>query len=122
MKVLFTLVMEKKEGHYVEIEKEDVWLQDLMKKYAGAKRPDVKVLPSDYALILFSGGTTGTPKGVIGSHHSQVMTGMQFDAYFKAAASPYKDVISMVLPLFHSFGTYAVMSTCLLYTSPSPRD
>jgi long-chain acyl-CoA synthetase len=127
MKVLFTLVMEKKEGHYVEIDKGDMWLQDVLKKHAGAKRPDVKVLPSDYALILFSGGTTGTPKGVIGNHHSQVMTGMQFDAYFKAAASPYKDVISMVLPLFHSFGTYAVMSTGIvghmaLSLVANPRD
>jgi long-chain acyl-CoA synthetase len=127
MKVLFTLAMEKKEGHYVEIDKADMWLQDLMKKYAGSKRPDVKVLPSDWALILFSGGTTGTPKGVIGTHHSQTMTGMQFDAYFKAAASPYKDVISMVLPLFHSFGTYAVMCTGIvghmaLSLVANPRD
>jgi long-chain acyl-CoA synthetase len=127
MKVLFTLLMEKKEGHYVEIGKDDMWLQDVMKKYAGAKRPDVKVLPDDYALILFSGGTTGTPKGVIGTHISQVMTGMQFNAYFKAASTPYKDVISVILPLFHSFGTYAVMCTGIvghqsLSLVANPRD
>ena len=127
LKVLFTLAMEKKQGHYLEIDKGDLWLQDLMKKYAGSKRPDIKVLPSDNALILFSGGTTGTPKGVVGSHHSQVITGMQFEAYFKAAASPYKDVISLVLPLFHSFGTYAVMCTGIvghmaLSLVANPRD
>jgi long-chain acyl-CoA synthetase len=127
LKVLFTLLMEKKQGHYVEIEKGDIWLPDLMKKYAGAKRPDVKVLPADYALILFSGGTTGTPKGVIGTHHSMVMTGLQFDAWFKAASEPYKDVLCVVLPLFHSFGTYAVMSTGIvghqaLSLIANPRD
>ena len=127
LKVLFTMLMEKKQGHYVEIEKGDIWLQDLMKKYAGSKRPDVKVLPSDHALILFSGGTTGTPKGVIGTHHSQYMTGAQFNAWFKAASEPYKDVISVVLPLFHSFGTYAVMCTGIvghqaLSLVANPRD
>jgi long-chain acyl-CoA synthetase len=127
MKILFTLLKEKKEGHYVEIESTDLWLQDLLKKSAGAKRPDVKVLPDDYALILFSGGTTGTPKGVIGTHHSQVMTGLQFGEWFKAATEPYTDVISVVLPLFHSFGTYAVMSTGIVSHQPlsliaNPRD
>lgn len=127
LKVLFTLAMEKKQGHYLEIDKGDIWLQDLMKKYAGSRRPDVKVLPSDNALILFSGGTTGVPKGVVGTHHSQVITGMQIEAYFKAASSPYKDVISLVLPLFDSFGTYAVMCTGIvghmaLSLVADPRD
>jgi long-chain acyl-CoA synthetase len=127
LKVLFTLLMEKKQGHYVEIEKEDIWLQDLMKKFVGAKRPDVKIAPSDNALILFSGGTTGTPKGVVGTHISQVITGLQFKAWFEAATEPYKDPISIVLPLFHSFGTYAVMCTGIVSHLPlslvaNPRD
>lgn len=127
LKVLFTLFREKKQGDYVEIEKGDVWLPDLMQKFAGAKRPDVKVLPSDNALILFSGGTTGTPKGVVGTHHSMVITGLQFNAWFKVATAPYKDVISLVLPLFHSFGTYAVLSTGIigrqaLSLIANPRD
>ncbi len=83
LKVLFTLLKEKKEGHHLVIEKEDLWLQDLMRKQAGAKRPDVVVKPEDPALILFSGGTTGLPKGVVGSHFSQVATGLQFQAWVK---------------------------------------
>jgi long-chain acyl-CoA synthetase len=129
LKVLFTLLMEKKQGHYIELQSGDHWLQDLLKEKAGAKRPDVKVLPGDPALILFSGGTTGLPKGVVGTHISQVMTGLQFKTWVGAMAEPYKDVMAMLLPLFHSFGTYAVMSTAIvshmslsLVANPRDRD
>lgn len=127
LSVLFTLVKEKKEGHYVKIGKDDVWLQDLLQKFAGAKRPDVRVLPSDNALILFSGGTTGLPKGVVGTHYSQVVTGLQFYSWFKEYVEEYRDVVSAVLPFFHSFGTYAVLATSIvahlpLSLVPNPRD
>lgn len=127
LKVLFTLVKEKKEGHYIELQPGDYWMQELIKKHAGARRPDVKVMPGDYALILFSGGTTGTPKGVIGTHHSQVITGLQFQSWIGKEMEPYKDVVMASLPLFHSFATYAVMSTAMiahmpLSLVPNPRD
>ena len=129
LRVLFTLAKEKKDGHRVELEKGDLWLQDVLKQHEGANRPDVQVLPSDHALILFSGGTTGKPKGVIGTHHSQVITGLQFAAWFQAATNPYKDVMAIVLPLFHAFGTYAVMCTAIvshmalsLVANPRDRD
>jgi long-chain acyl-CoA synthetase len=127
LRVLFTLLKEKKEGHLVKIEKDDLWLQDLLKKHGGANRPDVVVRPEDPALILFSGGTTGLPKGVVGSHFSQVATGLQFQAWVKKYVEPYKDVVIAVLPLFHSFGTFAVMCTSVvtnmpLALVPNPRD
>ena len=129
LKVLFTLAMEKKGGHRIVLQAGDFWLVDLIKEKSGAKRPDVKVLPGDDALILFSGGTTGTPKGVVGSHHSQFITGMQFCAWFTEIQEPYKDVMCVVLPLFHSFATYAVMCTAVvghaamsLVANPRDRD
>jgi long-chain acyl-CoA synthetase len=127
LKVLFTLAKEKKDGHRIELQAGDFWMTDLIKEQAGAKRPDVKVLPGDDALLLFSGGTTGTPKGVVGTHHSQVITGLQFNSWFAEITEPYKDVMMLVLPLFHSFATYAVMSTAIvghatLSLVPNPRD
>ncbi len=127
LNVLFTLVKEKKEGHYIELAKGDYWLLDLIKQKAGAKRPDLKILPSDYALILFSGGTTGTPKGVIGTHHSQVVTGLQYMAWFGTLIESYKDIIMTLLPLFHSYSTFGVMSTAVvghvaMSLVPNPRD
>ena len=127
LKILFTLLKERKEGHYVTLQPGDCWLQDVIKENAGANRPDVEVLPADYALILFSGGTTGTPKGVVGTHHSQVVTGLQFQSWFGIEVERYKDVLMASLPLFHSFATYAVMSTAMVVhlpmsLVPNPRD
>jgi len=127
LKILFTLLKERKEGHYVTLQPGDCWLQDVIKENAGANRPDVAVLPADYALILFSGGTTGTPKGVVGTHHSQVVTGLQFQSWFGIEVERYKDVLMASLPLFHSFATYAVMSTAMVVhlpmsLVPNPRD
>jgi long-chain acyl-CoA synthetase len=127
LRVLFTLLKEKKGGHHIELQPGDHWMQDLLQEHAGAKRPDVKVLPGDNALILFSGGTTGTPKGVVGTHHSQVVTGLQFKSWFGIEIEPYKDVLMASLPLFHSFATYAVMGTAMVVhlpisLVPNPRD
>ncbi|TSA47985.1 MAG: AMP-dependent synthetase [Deltaproteobacteria bacterium] len=127
LKILFTILKERKEGHYVTLQPGDCWLQDVIKENAGANRPDVAVLPADYALILFSGGTTGTPKGVVGTHHSQVVTGLQFQSWFGIEVERYKDVLMASLPLFHSFATYAVMSTAMVVhlpmsLVPNPRD
>ncbi|MGA2159321.1 MAG: AMP-binding protein [Dehalococcoidia bacterium] len=123
----FTLLMEKKGGHYIKLQPGDYWMQDLLRKHAGARRPDIKISPEDYALILFSGGTTGIPKGVIGTHHSQVITGLQYFAWFGSQAAPYKDVIMGLMPLFHAFATYGIMSTAVvahlpMSLVPNPRD
>ena len=81
MRVMFTLLMEKKQGHRIELQKNDLWFQDIIKKYADTSLPAVKVTPEDTALILFSGGTTGTPKGVMHSHQGIVMNAMQIRAW-----------------------------------------
>ena len=36
MRTMFTLMMEKKGGHRIELQEDDLWFQDIMKKYAGS--------------------------------------------------------------------------------------
>jgi len=92
--------------HTMELEGGDVWFSHLMKRHAGATRPDVKVNPQDPAAIMFSGGTTGTPKGVVGSHLSYTMTGMQLKAWFEGRGTEWETVMLVTLPLFHTMGVY----------------
>lgn len=128
LKTAFTLLKEKKEGHYLKkVEEGDFWFQDLIKKYSGAKRPDVKVSPDDPAWILFSGGTTGTPKAAVGTHMAGIYTGMQITNWFASELKPWTDTYLCPLPLFHAFGNVGVLSVALVGHNPvclivNPRD
>lgn len=109
------------------LEPGDHWWMDLTRKYTGKKPPKLEVKPEDTAMILFSGGTTGTPKGVMESHHSLVMTGMQVAAWFDSVSIGWEEKFLVPLPLFHSFGIYASFGMALVQRNISvlianPRD
>jgi long-chain acyl-CoA synthetase len=127
LNLLFTLFKEKKEGHRIKLEENDVWLRDLLRQQAGTPRPEVEVGPEDPALLLFSGGTTGEPKGAIGTHHALLMSGMQLRAWFSTLAVDWDDVIMLTIPLFHVYGNAGVLAVGLLghealVPIPNPRD
>ncbi|MBN1376278.1 MAG: AMP-binding protein [Dehalococcoidia bacterium] len=125
--LLFTLFKEKKEGYRIGLKTGDVWFQDLLRKYRNIGRPAVEVFPSDPAVILFSGGTTGIPRGVVGTHAALVMTAMQINAWFSPAVDQWQDRVMLTMPLFHVYGCVGVLgaamvnhSSCILV--PNPRD
>ena len=89
-----------------KLEEGDVWLSDLIEKNKGKGRPAVKVTKDDIALILFSGGTTGAPKGVMHRHHNMVMIGMQHYAWWKSLTTDWEDCMLGNLPMFHAFGCF----------------
>jgi long-chain acyl-CoA synthetase len=127
LRILFTLVKEKKEGHRIRISTDDFWLQDLLRKQRGARRPPVPVGPGDRAVVLSSGGTTGTPKGVVGLHRDYVAAGMQLYEWTKSAKEPWTDVIMLPLPLFHVYANVGVQPLAFvgpnpLSIVPNPRD
>jgi len=55
----------------------------------------------DLAAILFSGGTTGRPKGVMLSHRNLISEGLQVATWGRVGQG---DAILAVLPIFHGFG------------------
>lgn len=117
----------KREGDSVRLEKGDLWWSDLTEKYNGVARPDVKVNTSDTALILFSGGTTGIPKGVMCSHHSLTITAKFHEAWYKSGINKWVDKSLVPLPLFHSFGVYVSFGASFTRHIPqvliqNPRD
>jgi long-chain acyl-CoA synthetase len=59
--------------------------------------------PTDTAVILYTSGTTGQPKGAELSHSNMVMNALTCNRLFDSLASQH-DTHLLVLPLFHSFG------------------
>ncbi|WP_283138205.1 long-chain-fatty-acid--CoA ligase [Rhizohabitans arisaemae] len=67
----------------------------------------VQAAPDDTAVILYTSGTTGQPKGAELSHQNMVMNAMVADEMFERTAH---DVLMAVLPVFHSFGQTCIMN------------
>jgi long-chain acyl-CoA synthetase len=127
LRVLFTLFKERKGGHRIHIAPGDQWMGDLIRKHRGAVRPPVTVSPDDQAVILSSGGTTGTPKGVVGLHRHYVAAGRQLYEWTKSAKKPLVDVIMLPLPLFHVYANIGVQPMAFIGPNPlalipNPRD
>jgi len=110
---LYTVAKEKKEGDRVEISKEDYSFTDLISKHSGKNPPPVEVDPSDRAVFLYTGGTTGVSKGAVLQHRNLVANCLQV----KAWCTDYEDgkeVILGVLPFFHSYGLTTILNLGLL--------
>jgi long-chain acyl-CoA synthetase len=127
LRLLFTIFKEGKEGHRITIASNDLWFRELLAAQRNAPRPDVTVGPDDRAVILSSGGTTGTPKGVVGLHRHYVMAGLQLYEWTKSAKQPWTDVIMLPLPLFHVYANVGVQPLAFvgpnpLSIVPNPRD
>ena len=125
--ILFTLLKEKKDGHRIELQDGDLWLPNLLRKHKIAPKPSHQVKPADPAILLFSGGTTGTPKAALGTHHSLFIAGLQIRTWLTNVLEDWNDVIMLNMPLFHAYGLLGVMATGLVGHNtfalvPNPRD
>ena len=127
LRVLFTLLRERKDGHRVSLADGDRWMADLIRDGAQAAAPTVSLSPDDPAVILASGGTTGTPKGVVGTHRSYIQSGIQLRRWTGALCAEWTDAILLPLPLFHVYANVGVQAMALvgrnpLALVPNPRD
>jgi len=127
LRLLFTVFKEKKDGHRITIAAEDMWFQDLLRTHRASPKTGVKVRPDDRAVILSSGGTTGTPKGVVGLHRHYVAAGRQLHEWTKAAFNQWTDTIMLPLPLFHVYANVGVQPLAFVAGAPvsivpNPRD
>ncbi len=86
------------------------------------KKPLVARKPDDWAVILFTSGSEGLPKGVVLSHRNMLTNAAQAAARIDFGR---EDKLFNVLPVFHSFGLTAgtvlpLVSGVPTYLYPSP--
>ncbi len=126
LRLLFSLFKEKREGHRITLEAGDLWLHNLLKRHKGAASTRRRLAQDDTALLICTGGTTGTPKAAMGSHQALLMTAMQIHTWFASAFNDWDDVAMGNMPMFHAFGQ-AVMAAAMVGHNPvallpDPRD
>ncbi len=66
------------------------------------RRAPVTVAPGDLAVICYTSGTTGKPKGAMLTHRNFIANAEQVDRLQRLSVGP-DDVLLLVLPLFHIF-------------------
>jgi long-chain acyl-CoA synthetase len=127
LRLLFTLVREKREGDRTALKPGDHDFAHLLLVNSNRRPPQIAVGAGDPAILLMSGGTTGTPKGVLGTHRAYVIAGTQILAWYKSLLRGPDDVTMLPLPLFHVYGNVGVQALAFLSGSsialvPNPRD
>ncbi len=129
LKQLFTLTREKKDGHRVDIaaDAQTSWFQDVLASAPASPQP-VDLIGDDTAVLMYTGGTTGVPKGAELTHNNIVANAMQEAVWLGGDGSrPDHDVMLTALPLTHSYAMTACMNYSVLYGHtqiliPNPRD
>ena len=126
LKFLFGLSKEKKEGHRVDIsaDMDTFWFQDILGKGAAQPSP-VEMKPEEVAVLIYTGGTTGGPKGAQLTHFNLVSNATANNVWAKSREA--KDILVSVMPFFHSYGLTVGMNTPIANSLtaiviPNPRD
>ena len=107
---------------YLEDVRKTVSFGDKLRGALRAKKPLVARKPDDWAVILFTSGTEGVPKGVVLSHRNVLANVAQAEARIDFGR---EDKLFMALPAFHSFGftggiVLPLISGVPTYFYPSP--
>ena len=77
--------------------------------------PYVLVDPGDTAVIVYTSGTTGTPKGAELTHFQLLMNAEIPGRLFGVRED---DIVVVVLPLFHVFGLSSQLNVCVRFAPP----
>lgn len=97
------------------------WLEDLLPEVGWfeklmaaifSKSPIEKVAPNDPAIVLYTSGSEGLPKGVVLSHQNLLSNCAQVGKRIEFGP---QDKLFNVLPVFHSFGLTGGMILPLLF-------
>ena len=115
LRTLFTLAREKKDGHRASLagDPRAIWFQDVLRR--NTVLAPVDVAPADLAVLQYTGGTTGVPKGAMLSHRALVANVVQCLAWNGARVAAGRPECGLaVMPFFHVYGLTVVMNYAVL--------
>jgi long-chain acyl-CoA synthetase len=100
----------KKEGTYIKLPSKP-FLHDMKSliKESSPNLSDAAVSSDDLALLQYTGGTTGTPKGVMLTHRNLMANTLQCRAWMPGLKKG-EEVFLGVVPFFHVYGMSACMN------------
>ncbi|MCB0155650.1 MAG: long-chain fatty acid--CoA ligase, partial [Anaerolineae bacterium] len=129
LKTLFTVAKEKKDGHRVDIsgDTNTHWFQAVLSSASTPPTP-VEIDPEDTAVLMYTGGTTGVPKGAELTHRNVVVNTIQSNYWLSGGGvHSGEEVMMTALPMTHSYSMTVSMNLSVFhgYTQiiiPNPRD
>lgn len=111
LRILFTLLKEKKEGDRVTLATGDVRFKDFVEAGSTLPKPNVEVSGDDPALLQYTGGTTGLAKGATGLHRNLVSNAYVLQEWIDWESG--KEGFLASIPFFHVYG----MVTALIFSA-----
>ena len=106
--------------------------QDVLSNGLPINVPKVEIdLEKDISVLIYTGGTTGVPKGVMTSHYSMVINALQTDIWATTQLPEMNNLkgkggMLIVVPLAHSFGnigmTVSVLEGWKMILLPRPPE
>jgi long-chain acyl-CoA synthetase len=90
-----------------------------------AEPTPVEIDPDEIATLIYTGGTTGGPKGAQLTHHNLVSNAVALNIWAKSREA--EDVMLSVMPFFHSYGltvgmNIPIVNALTAVQIPNPRD
>jgi long-chain acyl-CoA synthetase len=116
-RTIFRFTRERQEGHRLPVSQAEkvLWWERLMRSAPDEydEQEPVPAIPDDLAVLLYTGGTTGEPKGVMLSHRNLVANAIQTQSWFTDMREAGEILIGM-LPFSHSYGLTACLNLAML--------
>ena len=90
-------------------------LAELLREHAGARPGPVTLGPSDVALLTYTSGTTGDPKGAMNTHGNVTFNATAYRDWMSLTPD---DVVLAGAPLFHITGLIGHVAVAMLVPMP----